>query len=117
MVWILNGIWKQETQLLEIWTYEHLFAKKPIWNLDKNVFIRFFITIKINYFEIVPGMFDILVKYKEAIVNKEELKLPDEAVQSCISACYFGILWKQVSLFCLLVLLVKLDLVLMFILK
>ena len=91
--------------------------KKHIWNLDKNVFIRFCIMIKINYSEIVPGMFDILVKYKEAIVNKEELKLPDEAVQSCISACYFGILWKQVSLFCLLVLLVKLDLVLMFILK
>jgi hypothetical protein len=41
-------------------------------------------------------MFDILVKYKEAIANKEDLKLPDEAVQSCISACYFGILWNQV---------------------
>lgn len=43
-----------------------------------------------------PGMFDILVKYNEGISKEEEVKLPDEAVQSCISACYFGILWKQV---------------------
>ena len=42
-------------------------------------------------------MFDILVKYKEGISREEDLKLPDEDVQSCISACYFGILWKQVS--------------------
>lgn len=42
-------------------------------------------------------MFDILLRYKEGITNAEDLKLPDEAVQSCISACYFGILWKQVS--------------------
>ena len=42
-------------------------------------------------------MFDILLRYKEGITNAEDLKLPDEAVQSCISACNFGILWKQVS--------------------
>ena len=41
-------------------------------------------------------MFEILLRYKEGITNAEDLKLPDEAVQSCISACYFGILWKQV---------------------
>jgi len=41
-------------------------------------------------------MFEILLKYKEGITNAEDVKLPDEAVQSCISACYFGILWKQV---------------------
>lgn len=41
------------------------------------------------------GMFDMLVKYKESIVVKEELKLPVEAIKSAICSCYFGLIWDR----------------------
>jgi hypothetical protein len=43
-------------------------------------------------------MYEVLLRYKEQVLNREEMKLPDEAVISCIISCYFGILWKQDAL-------------------
>jgi len=41
------------------------------------------------------SMFELVVRTKDAVVAGEELKVPNEAVKSALSACYFCLLWDQ----------------------
>ncbi len=40
-------------------------------------------------------MFDVTKKYKEAMMNREEFKIPDEAIKSAIVACFHGLLYDM----------------------
>ena len=39
------------------------------------------------------SMFDVLVKFKDAMVSQQELGLPLEAAKSALASCYFGLVW------------------------
>ena len=44
------------------------------------------------------SMFDVLVKYKDSMINKEELTIPLEAAKCALSSCYFGLVWDRKQL-------------------
>ena len=46
-----------------------------------------------SHFDFFTGLFDLIAKYKEALSNREELRIPEEAAKSALCACYFGLLW------------------------
>lgn len=45
--------------------------------------------------DIWEGLFDCMSKTRDAILEKEALPLPEEAVKYCMLACYFGLLWSR----------------------
>lgn len=55
----------------------------------------FYSSHNIGQWAIWESMFDVIIKYKESMVNKEELKIPVEAVKSALCACFFGLIWDQ----------------------
>lgn len=48
-----------------------------------------------SHWSIWDSMFEVVTKYKEALMNNEELNIPPDAIKSAIAACYFGLVWDK----------------------
>ena len=48
-----------------------------------------------NAWNIWESLFDMMARFKDAVTNNEEFKVPIDAIKSAISSCYYGLIWDQ----------------------
>lgn len=48
-----------------------------------------------NTWSIWENMFDVVIRFKDALIAREEMKIPLEAIKSAVCSCYYGLVWDQ----------------------